>query len=147
MFQLAGPLPMVAVVGLPRGAQDADAALVAAGRRRVLSWGVAIPKSDGPQSGWTLFTWGESQRIASRLAGLEELPLPAGSQRTMWKDAVDEWFDDRGWTLGTWRLVRDVWHARFAAPDGAWIDVQVAVAEPQQLRGLLTIVSAKGKQE
>lgn len=138
---------------------EASAARIASSERRVVTWAVAMPKSERQ---WTLCIF---RPLAEGTAGSPRaapVPLPPESQRTLavyleggtaavgfrgayrprtWQSHYDDWFRSHGWeTTVPWRKGRASWSARFTirrADGRETADVHFSVSNPGHLSGLL----------
>ena len=88
IFQLDGPLPMVAATRKTAAESRKKAVLAASDQggevapfdRRVVCWGLALAASEHE---WTLFTYHLQEGRLAVAAGSLEVPLPPGAERTL----------------------------------------------------------------
>ena len=107
LYQIEQPMPMVAAVSVAE--------------RRVLSWGLALPRrsGEGRAPEWSWFTWRLSSTRQERRSPLGDWPDPPRGTRQLaveaadgltlvaytgrggagpWRDYYEQWFGERGWT-------------------------------------------------
>ncbi|MCH8922630.1 MAG: hypothetical protein IIA67_05725 [Planctomycetes bacterium] len=171
IFQLDGPLPMVA-------ATHKTAALAASGGsgevaplgRRVVCWGLAMAASENE---WTLFTYHPSGGSIADAAKAFNAPLPPGAEGTLtlraeeggalvgfrqraslteqnsnetlqaWMQFYDQWFAGRGYTSAFgWRDLQGSWHARFEHIKAGRIEVQLTRDRDHNISGTLVLTPA-----
>ena len=171
IFQLDGPLPMVAATRKPTAsATSGEGGEVAPIGRRVVCWGLAMAASENE---WTLFTYHPGDGVIAGAAQTFEVPLPPGAERTLtlraegggaivgirkrwaateqnsgetpqaWMQFYDRWFSGRGYSseLG-WRDLQGTWHARFEHPESGRIEVQLGLNPDNFISGTLVLTPA-----
>ena len=164
IHELEGGFPMVVGTRIGGGsAPSGEGNQVADVRRRVVTWGWAIPT---PDESWSLYTFHPTGLGSGPLAGLPQIPPPPDSRKTLslqvsdggqvvalvgpldegaWKRHFDRWSSDQEWAPGSdWRRSGSVWHRRYVRSDGPGrqaIDVQFGRDGRGRLTGLLMITT------
>ncbi len=132
---------------------------------RVVVWGLAMPAG---ARAWALYTFQPEPRGGTPIAGVPEIPLPAGCRSTLttrvvdggamigfegpeepetWKRFYQQWFVGRGWQAAApWRESGANWVARYAAPadaSGGTVDILFTPAGGGRLTGLILVSPTK----
>lgn len=165
VYDLDDHFPMVVGVREPEGPQVPTLGQnVAQMGSRVVTWGLAVPMSQGA---WTLYTFhqttafsGESTEfglppngtivLALEVEGGGVLTAIRGpAQVGVWKSFYDQWFEARGWTAAEgWRQVGLTWSRCFVdrpkGPAGR-TDVQLGEDGRGGLSGLVLFTPAPDK--
>lgn len=168
VYQFEGAFPMTVALR-PGKSPAADASPTVAGLGfRVVTWGLAVPRSpegrEGRSAGqWTLYAFHPAGPAKAVIAGLPEVPLPPGGRRLLslrvagggsmvtfqgmaqvgaWKQFFDRWFESQGWRAsGTWQSAGAAWHVRYGPPGvaAASADVQIAPDSHGGLTGMVML--------
>ena len=160
MYQLDGPLLMVAIVKPP----PADTGRVAAGAPRVVSWGLGVPCGDEE---WTLFVSAADQKPAAKHAETTSLPIPPRSRRSMslrtedgtaliglvgsgqindWREFYTDWFDGHNWSMdAAWRQDSGQWLGRFSNRKDR-VRIQISI-QHDYLAGMITVTPRSNEVE
>ena len=162
LYQLDQSFPMV--IGTREAAPGPPAnhaCQVAGSGRRVVTWGLAVPMSQGA---WTLYTFHPTGPSSGLQPGLPELPMPPASRRILalqvagggsitalagpaqpetWKRCFDRWFETRGWAAaGNWDHAGSRWSRCYVEKTegpAARADVQLAADGSGGMSGLLLV--------
>jgi len=155
LFELSRGLPM-AVATLPGGGEN-----LAGARRRVVTWGLAVPRAAHE---WSIYTFQPDRPGASAAGGLPEVPLPPDGRRTLavetagsgaivafegpgppgaWKRFYDDWLTGgRFRPVAAWHDSPESWHLRCRGEGehaGFSLDVHVTAGVPGETTGLIVI--------
>jgi hypothetical protein len=146
-------------IGSEPGAKAAQK--VAASGPRVVTWGLAVPMSQGA---WTLYIFHPTGPSSGPQPGPPELPMPPASRRILalqvagggsitafagpaqpetWKRCFDRWFETRGWAAaGNWDHAGSRWSRCYVEKTegpAARADVQLAADGSGGMSGLLLV--------
>jgi hypothetical protein len=162
MYQLDELVPMVVGVRARRNSSTLSGGSdIAQDDRRVVTWGLAVPASEG---NWTLYTFVGATPTVGAGPGGEPIPLPDGCRRTMsmrvaggsgivafrgagsprpWKEFFDRHFENLDWKAdGGWQRTGSLWSRRYAesnAAGAAAVEVQFGADASGRQRGLLVV--------
>ena len=164
VHELEGGFPMV--VGTRIGGDptpSGEGNQVADARRRVVTWGLAIPT---PEESWSLYTFHPASSGAGPFPDLPEIPLPPDSRSTLslqvlggglmvafagpleegtCKRHFDQWSSDHDWTpVGGWGRSGSLWHQRYVRSCGSGsqtVDVQFGPDGRGSSSGLLMMTT------
>jgi hypothetical protein len=162
IYHLDDHFPIVVGVREPTGPKQR----VAQTGRRVVTWGLAVPISQGA---WTLYTFSQRAPSAGSLLDISipphsisilSLETDTGGRLTaikgqggeeVWKSFFDQWFQTRGWApAAPWRRLGATWSRRYLEkPEerAAKTDVQFGADVRGGLAGLLVSTPALRKPE
>ena len=162
LYELDGPFPMAAGTLLPGGLEaSGQRKQVARAGPRVVTWGIAVPVTEGE---WTLYAFHSPAPSSGPFPDLPEVPLPPDSTRALsmrvagggrviafkgasqaerWRRFFDRWFQGQGWAAaGDWRAAAGGWHHRYTGAHGATagsVDVRLGPDGRGGMTGLLMI--------
>jgi len=169
IYAPVGPLPVVVAVRnsaadsssiKQSGAVDEGAARIVAPGRRVVFWGMGLPRAE---RGWTLMCLEPGRDLTRRNSDSRSLPLPPGSEPTMsiraaseavtafrgtgsanrWRRHFDRVSAAGDWKKESrWRPTAAGWQVRYQRSDGSWADVQLIEREPGPMSGVITSFDA-----
>jgi len=130
-------------------------------RRRVVTWGLAVPRAANE---WSIYTFQPDRPGGSTAAGLPRVPLPPDARRTLavetagsgaivafegpglpgaWKRFYDDWLTGgRFQPVAAWHDSPQSWHLRCRGEGehaGFWLDVHVTVGTSGETTGLIVI--------
>jgi len=134
---------------------------LAGARRRVVTWGLAVPRAANQ---WSIYTFQPDRPGGSASAGLSQVPLPPDGRRTLvvetvgsgaivafegpgppgaWKRFYDDWLaGGRFRPVAAWHDSPESWHLRCQGEGehaGSSLDVHVTAGTSGETTGLIVI--------